>query len=63
MSNSILTKKLLSVNNKYKYQCPTNHNKNSTNNKLKVIKKPLNKHKNTHYTTTQNNGLHRYPHK
>ena len=41
MSNSFLTKKFLSVNNKYIYiyiyNGSTNHNKRNTNNKLKVI--------------------------
>ena len=40
MSNSFLTKKFLSVNNKiyiYIYNDSTNYNKHNTNNKLKVI--------------------------
>ncbi len=37
MSNSFLTKKFLSVNNKYIYHSFTNHNKSITNSKLKVI--------------------------
>ncbi len=55
MSNSFLTKKFLSVNNKniyiyiLIYHGSTNHNKLNTNNKLKIIENPLNKYVNILY--------------
>ena len=49
MSNSLLTKKFLSVNRKKKKKNHglIKHNKINTNNKLKVIKKSLDKHGDT----------------
>ena len=56
MSNSFLTKKFLSVNRKKKEKKNhglIKHNKINTNNKLKVIKKSLDKHGNTLYGNTK----------
>jgi hypothetical protein len=52
MSNSFLTKKFLSVNRKKNYGL-IKHNKINTNNKLKVIKKSLDKHSNTLHGNTK----------
>ena len=57
MSNSFLTKKFLSVNRKKKEEKKNHglikHNKINTNNKLKVIKKLLDKHGNTLHDNTK----------
>jgi hypothetical protein len=58
MSNSFLNKNFLSVNRKEKKKKKKNHglikdNKINTNNKLKVIKKSLNKHGNTLHGNTK----------
>jgi hypothetical protein len=54
MSNSFLTKKFLSVNKKKKKNHGLiKHNKINTNNKLKVIKKSLDKHRNTLHGNTK----------
>ena len=54
MSNSFLTKKFLSVNRKKKKNHGLiKHNKINTNNKLKVIKKSLDKHGNTLHDNTK----------
>ena len=53
MSNSFLTKKFLSVNRKKKNHGLIKHNKINTNNKLKVIKKSLDKHGNTLHDNTK----------
>jgi hypothetical protein len=58
MSNSFLTKKFLSVNRKKKKKKKKitsliKHNKINTNNKLKVIKKSLDKHGNTLHGNTK----------
>ena len=48
MSNSLLTKKFLSVNREKKKKITVLYNKINTNNKLKIIKKKsLDKHGNT----------------
>ena len=52
MSNSFLTKKFLSVNRK-KIHGLIKHNKINTNNKLKVIKKSLDKHGNILHGNTK----------
>ena len=52
MSNSFWTKKFLSVNRKKNYSL-IKHNKINTNNKLKVIKKSLDKHRNTLHGNTK----------
>ena len=54
MSNSFLTKKFLSVNNnKKKNHVLIKHNKINNNNKLKIIKKSLDKHENTLHGNTK----------
>ena len=54
MSNSFLTKKFLSVNRKKKKNHGLiKHNKINTNNKLKVIKKSLDKYGNTLHSNTK----------
>ena len=53
MSNSFLTKNFLSVNRKKKNHGLIKHNKINTNNKLKVIKKSLDKHGNTLHDNTK----------
>ena len=53
MSNSFLTKKFLSVNRKEKNHGLIKHNKINTNNKLKVIKKLLDKYGNTLHGNTK----------
>jgi hypothetical protein len=55
MSNSFLTKKFLSINRKKKKKNHglIKHNKINTNNKLKVIKKSLDKHGNTLHSNTK----------
>ena len=52
MSNSFLTKNFLSVNKKKNHGF-IKHNKINTNNKLKVIKKSLDKHRNTLHSNTK----------
>ena len=52
ISNSFLTKKFLSVNRKKNHGL-IKHNKINTNNKLKVIKKSLNKHGNILHGNTK----------
>ena len=53
MSNSFLTKNFLSVNREKKNHGLINHNKINTNNQLKVIKKSLDKHRNTLHSNTK----------
>ena len=54
ISNSFLTKKFLSVNRKKKKNhVLIKHNKINTNNKLKFIKKSLDKHMNTLHGNTK----------
>jgi hypothetical protein len=54
MSNSFLTKKFFSINRKKKKNHDLiMHNKININNKLKVIKKLLDKHENTLYCNTK----------
>ena len=54
MSNSFLTKKFLSVNRKKKKNHDLiKYNKINTNDKLKVIKKSLDKHRNTLHGNTK----------
>ena len=55
MSNNFLTKKFLSVNRRRrkKNHGLIKHNKINTNNKLKVIKKSLDKHGNTLHVNTK----------
>ena len=53
MSNNFLTKKFLGVNRKKKIHGLIKHNKINTNNKLKVIKKSLDKHENTLHGNTK----------
>ena len=54
MFNSFLTKKFLSVNRKKKKNHSLiKHNKINTDNKLKIIKKSLDKHRNTLHDNTK----------